>query len=147
MSILDKWHASGERIVFANGCFDLLHAGHVLLLETAARLGTKLVVGMNTDASVQRIKGPNRPLMPQGRRALVVGALRAVDLVLFFGEDTPLRLIKDVRPRVLVKGEDWAEDTIVGAAEVRSWGGRVVRVPLMPEASTTMLLERIRSNG
>ena len=144
-SILDKWHADDERIVFTNGCFDLIHAGHVLLLETAARLGTKLIVGMNTDASVRRLKGPSRPLMPQGRRALVVGALRAVDLVLFFGEDTPLRIIKEVQPRVLVKGEDWGEDSIVGAAEVQSWGGRVVRVPLMPEASTTMLLERIRA--
>lgn len=144
MTIIDKWHTDGERIVLTNGVFDLIHAGHVLLLETAARLGTKLVVALNTDASVRRLKGHGRPLMPEGRRGLVVGALRAVDHVVFFAEDTPLRIIKDVRPHILVKGADWAEEDIVGATEVRSWGGYVKRVPIMPEASTSLLLDRIR---
>jgi rfaE bifunctional protein nucleotidyltransferase chain/domain len=134
---------AGERVVFTNGCFDLIHAGHVALLEAAAALGEILVVGLNTDASVRRLKGLGRPLTPEAQRAHVLAALRTVDYVVFFDEDTPQQLIEALRPDVLVKGADYALEDIVGREVVEAGGGRVVRVPLLPGYSTTRLMERL----
>jgi len=125
--------------------FDLLHTGHVSLLEAARAEGDALVVGVNSDASARRLgKGPDRPIVAEAERARMVAALAAVDCVVLFDEDTPLALIQLLRPAVLVKGADYARDAIVGAKEVEGWGGRVVRVPLVTDKSTTKLLERLR---
>jgi len=132
-------------VVFTNGVFDLLHVGHVALLEAARDQGSALVVGVNSDASVRRLgKGPERPLVAEVQRTRILAALAAVDCVVPFDEDTPLELIRALRPDVLVKGADYARDEIVGAAEVESWGGRVVRVPLVEGRSTSDLLRRLR---
>jgi D-beta-D-heptose 7-phosphate kinase/D-beta-D-heptose 1-phosphate adenosyltransferase len=132
-------------VVFTNGVFDLLHVGHVTLLEAARAEGDALVVGINTDASVRRLrKGHDRPVVPERERARLVAALAAVDCVVLFAEDTPLAVIRALRPDVLVKGADYAREAIVGASDVEGWGGRVVRVPLVKEQSTTGLLERLR---
>lgn len=134
----------GGRVVFTNGVFDLLHAGHVSLLEAARAEGDALVVGVNSDASARRLgKGPDRPLVPAAERARVLAALAAVDCVVVFEEDTPLALIRRLRPDVLVKGADYAPEAIVGAVEVEGWGGRVVRVPLVEGQSTTALIARL----
>jgi rfaE bifunctional protein nucleotidyltransferase chain/domain len=138
------WRAAGRRVVLTNGCFDLLHAGHVALLEAARREGDVLVVAINSDASVRRLKGEGRPLVPEPERAEALRALEAVDRVVAYDEDTPLAVVKALLPDVLVKGADWAEDKVVGRAEVESAGGRVVRVALVPNRSTTTLVERIR---
>lgn len=132
--------------MFTNGVFDLLHAGHIALLEAARAAGDALVVGVNTDASVRRLgKGADRPLVAEGERARVLAALAAVDCVVRFDEDTPLALIERLRPDVLVKGADYAPEAIVGAAEVEGWGGRVVRVPLVAGKSTTDLVRKLRA--
>jgi rfaE bifunctional protein nucleotidyltransferase chain/domain len=132
-------------LVFTNGVFDVLHAGHVHLLEAARAEGTALVVGVNSDASARLLgKGTERPVVPEADRARVVAALAAVDCVVLFDAGTPLELIRRLRPDVLVKGADYARDQIVGADEVEAWGGRVVRVPLLPGHSTTGLLGRLR---
>jgi rfaE bifunctional protein nucleotidyltransferase chain/domain len=132
-------------VVFTNGVFDLLHAGHVALLEAARASGDALVVGVNSDASVRRLgKGPDRPLVAEQDRARLLAALAAVDCVVLFDDDTPLGLIQRLRPDVLVKGADYARDAIVGAAEVEGWGGRVVRVPLVAGKSTTDLVRKLR---
>ena len=138
------WRAAGRRVVLTNGCFDLLHAGHVALLEAARREGDVLVVALNSDASVRRLKGDGRPLVPQDERAEALGALEAVDRVVVYEADTPLELVRALAPDVLVKGADWATDEIVGRAEVEAGGGRVVRVALVPGRSTSVLVERIR---
>ena len=140
----DGLRRSGQRVAFTNGCFDILHAGHVRLLTAAREAADALVVGLNDDASVLRLKGPSRPLVPQAERAELLAALEAVDRVVLFGEDTPLETILALRPDVLVKGADWSEDAIIGASEVKSWGGRVARVQLVPGTSTTTIIERIR---
>ena len=140
---LEAWRTAGERIVFTNGVFDLLHRGHVDYLEEARALGDRLVVGVNSDASVRRIKGPDRPLVPADERAELLAALACVDLALVFDEDTPERLIREVEPDVLVKGGDWTPDRIVGREFVESRGGRVLSVPLREGLSTTALIERI----
>jgi len=132
-----------DAIVFTNGCFDLLHAGHVHLLRRARAHGDMLVIGLNSDASVRRLKGPTRPITPLEQRAYVLAGLECVDVVIAFAEDTPLELIKAVRPHVLIKGGDWPKERIVGAAEVESWGGRVFSLDLLPGYSTTAVLERI----
>ena len=125
--------------------FDLLHTGHVALLEAARAEGDALVVGVNSDASARRLgKGPDRPVVGEAERARLLAALAAVDCVVLFDEDTPLALIQLLRPDVLVKGADYARDAIVGAKEVEGWGGRVVRVPLVQDKSTTKLLDRLR---
>ena len=132
-------------VVFTNGVFDLLHVGHVALLEAARAEGGALVVGVNSDASVRRLeKGAERPIVPQRERARLLAALACVDCVVLFDEETPLALIERLRPDVLVKGADYARAAIVGADQVEAWGGRVVRVPLVPGASTTALLARLR---
>lgn len=132
----------GERVVFTNGCFDLLHVGHVRSLEQARRLGDRLIVALNTDASVRRLKGPSRPLVPARQRAEVVAALGCVDFVVLFREDTPLRTIVALRPDLLAKGGDWRLEDIVGRAEVESFGGRVVRLRELPGVRTTAIIER-----
>jgi len=141
-----RWQAAGERVVFTNGCFDLLHVGHVTYLERARRYGQRLVVGLNTDASVRRLKGPERPLIGQADRARVLAALAAVDLVILFDRDTPLTLIEQLRPDVLAKGADYREEQVVGAPEVKSWGGRVVLVPLVEDRSTTGIIARMQAD-
>jgi D-beta-D-heptose 7-phosphate kinase/D-beta-D-heptose 1-phosphate adenosyltransferase len=142
---LEAWRDAGQRVVFTNGVFDLLHRGHVEYLEEARALGDRLVVGVNSDASVRRLKGAERPLVPEAERVELLGALAAVDLALVFTDDTPLDLIEAVRPDVLVKGGDWAVDQIVGRAFVESYGGRVLNVPLREGLSTTALVERVRA--
>lgn len=134
----------GERVVFTNGCFDLLHVGHVRSLEQARGLGDRLVVGINSDASVRRIKGPARPIVPARQRAEVLAALACVDWVVVFGESTPLRLIRALRPDVLAKGGDWKLDAIVGRDDVLSWGGSVRRLREVPGVRTTTIARRIR---
>jgi len=133
-----------RRVVFTNGCFDLLHPGHIRCLEQARALGDLLIVAINSDASVRRMKGAERPVMPEGERAEVLAALAAVDYVTVFEEDTPREIIARLVPDVLVKGGDWGPDQIVGRAEVETAGGRVVSIPLEPGWSTTGLLEKIR---
>ena len=133
-------------LVFPNGCFDLLHRGHVTYLAQARALGSSLIVALNTDASVRRLgKGEERPVNPLEDRAAVIAALSAVDLVTWFDADTPIDLIVQLRPDILVKGGDWPEAQIVGAPEVRAWGGRVVSLPFRHDRSTTGLIERIRN--
>jgi D-beta-D-heptose 7-phosphate kinase/D-beta-D-heptose 1-phosphate adenosyltransferase len=142
---LTAWRAAGERIVFTNGVFDVLHRGHVEYLEEARGFGDRLVVGINTDASVRRLKGAGRPIVPEPERAEILGALESVDLVVPFDEDTPERLIREVAPDVLAKGGDWTLDAIVGRELVEGRGGRVERVPVREGWSTTRILERIRA--
>ncbi len=136
----------GERLVFTNGCFDLLHVGHVRSLEQARTLGDRLVVALNSDASVRRLKGNGRPLVPLRQRAEVLAALACIDWVVPFREDTPLATIRALRPDVLAKGGDWALDEIVGRDAVESWGGRVVRLRQVPGVRTTELVARARGN-
>jgi D-beta-D-heptose 7-phosphate kinase/D-beta-D-heptose 1-phosphate adenosyltransferase len=135
----------GKRIVFTNGCFDLIHPGHVRYLRAARRLGDVLVVAVNTDASVRRLgKGPGRPLNRERDRAEVLAALEMVDYVTLFGEETPVALIRELRPDVLVKGGDWTPDRIAGADIVRSYGGRVRSLPFAAGYSTTRLIAKMR---
>jgi D-beta-D-heptose 7-phosphate kinase/D-beta-D-heptose 1-phosphate adenosyltransferase len=142
-----SWRMTGKRIVFTNGCFDLLHAGHLSLLSHAAKLGDVLVLAINSDASVSRLKDAGRPLVPQGERAALLAALSYVDAVTIFEEDTPLEIVRLVKPHVLVKGGDYRPAEVVGRELVESLGGRVEIVPLTPEKSTSSLVERIREAG
>ena len=150
--LLDRGHVAAvaqmlrrahRRVVFTNGCFDLLHPGHVTLLGAAKRLGDVLVVGLNSDASVKRLKGPERPILSETDRAQVLGGLDAVDFVVLFEEDTPEALIHEIRPQVLVKGGDYTEESVVGAPFVRSYGGEVALVPLVPGRSTTSMVTKV----
>jgi D-beta-D-heptose 7-phosphate kinase/D-beta-D-heptose 1-phosphate adenosyltransferase len=141
-SRLARWRSKGERIVFTNGCFDLLHVGHITLLEQARRFGDRLIVAINSDRSVSGLKGPSRPIVGEHERAQVLAALAAVDAVIVFDESTPLELISATRPDVIVKGGDYVVDTVVGAREVQSWGGQVKVVPIVQGFSTTLLLEK-----
>ena len=144
-SEIEGWRAAGEKIVFTNGVFDLLHRGHAEYLEEAAAAGDRLVVGVNSDASVRRLKGPGRPIVPEAERAELVSALACVDAAVVFEDDTPERLIREVRPDVLAKGGDWKLEEIVGREFVESRGGRVVRVRLREGLSSSRLIERIRA--
>lgn len=139
---LKRARREGRTIVFTNGCFDLLHPGHVRYLAAARDRGDELVVGLNSDRSVRGLKGPGRPVQTEEARAEVLAALASVDHVVVFDAPTPLELILALRPDVLAKGADWAEADIVGAREVRSWGGRVARIRLVPGESTTRLVKR-----
>jgi D-beta-D-heptose 7-phosphate kinase / D-beta-D-heptose 1-phosphate adenosyltransferase len=141
------WRSTAQTVVFTNGCFDLLHIGHITLLEQARREGDRLVVAINSDASVRGLKGPRRPIVGERERARILAALAAVDAVVIFDEATPLRVIDNLRPSVIVKGGDYNEDTIVGAKEVRSWGGRVKIVPLVEGSSTTNLIVKAMAPG
>jgi len=131
-------------VVFTNGCFDILHAGHIECLEVARSLGDTLVVGLNADASVARLKGPGRPINGEGDRARVLAALQCVDYVVTFPQDTPERLVQEIRPHILVKGADWQGKEVAGARFVQETGGRVVFLPLMADRSTSRILERAR---
>ncbi len=142
--IMAGWQAAGARVVFTNGCFDLVHPGHISLLEAAAREGDKLVVALNTDASVRRLKGESRPVQDEAARACVMGALRCVDLVVLFDEDTPLEVITALKPDVLVKGADYREDQVVGGDVVKANGGRVALVQLVAGRSTSALVAKAR---
>jgi rfaE bifunctional protein nucleotidyltransferase chain/domain len=142
---VDSLRKAGKRVVFTNGCFDLIHIGHIRLLQKAREKGDCLVVAVNSDSSVQQIKEPGRPVMPEGERAEVVAALGCVDWVTIFAEPDPLVLIRLLTPDVLVKGTDWSEEEIVGAPDVREAGGQVLRIPLVPEISTSGIVERIYS--
>lgn len=141
---VQRWHHRGWRVGFTNGCFDILHPGHIHLLEQARAACDRLVVGINSDASVGRLKGPTRPVNPEAARAAVLASLATVDAVCVFDEDTPEQLLKELRPDVLVKGADYTLDQVVGADLVRGWGGRVVLADLVPGHSTTATVERIR---
>ena len=134
---------SGKKVVFTNGCFDILHAGHIDLLQRARDLGDVLVVAINSDASVHELKGSNRPIVPEQERAELLAGLDMVDFVCAFDEDTPLEAIVKMRPDVLVKGADWGINDIVGRAEVEGWGGKVVALPLIEGKSTTGIVERV----
>lgn len=147
MEQIKKWKKEGKKIVFTNGCFDIIHAGHVDYLEKAKSLGDVLIVGLNSDESVRRIKGKDRPVNLQQHRKKVLEALKPVDLVIIFDEDTPERLIKLVRPDVLVKGGDWSIENIVGADFVRSYGGKVVTIDFVYDISTTKIIEKARKTG
>ena len=142
--LVTKMRRRGARVVFTNGVFDILHVGHLDLLEKARALGDALVVGVNSDASVRRIKGNGRPIVPLRERMEMLAGLKPVDVVVAFGEDTPAALIAAIGPAVLVKGADYRADQIVGADTVRASGGRIVRVRLMPGRSTTRIVARAR---
>jgi D-beta-D-heptose 7-phosphate kinase/D-beta-D-heptose 1-phosphate adenosyltransferase len=144
MKRVQKARQAGQRIAFTNGCFDILHAGHVRYLTAARAAADILVVGLNSDASVRIIKGDRRPLNPETLRAEVLAGLRCVDCVVLFEEPDPLALIQALQPDVLVKGADWAEDRIIGADLVKQRGGRVERIDLVPDISTSALIDRIR---
>lgn len=140
-----RWRERAKgRVVFTNGVFDLLHPGHVDVLVGARSRGDALVVGLNSDASVRRLKGPERPVRSESERAYVLASLAAVDAIVLFDEDTPLSLINQLRPDVLVKGGDYTRDSMVGAREVEGWGGEVAVIPLTPGQSTTRILEKLR---
>ncbi|SFG65277.1 D-glycero-beta-D-manno-heptose 1-phosphate adenylyltransferase [Pontibacter chinhatensis] len=142
---VQAWREQGQKIVFTNGCFDLLHLGHVDYLEKAKQLGDKLVLGLNTDASISRIKGPSRPLQDEMSRARVMASLLFIDAVVHFDEDTPLKLIEAVQPDILVKGDDYAVEQIVGHEVVQARGGSVMTVPLVKGYSTTNIVRKIEN--
>ena len=143
----DRKKRNGRRVVFTNGCFDLLHPGHIQSLEQARALGDALIVGINGDASVRELKGPGRPILPELERAEILAALECVDAVVIFHEVTPRETIAALLPDVLVKGGDWAGDRIIGREEVETGGGRVVSVPVVPGYSTTAILAKMRAAG
>jgi len=142
-SKVKKLRGSGKRIVFTNGCFDILHCGHIRYLQAARQTGDVLIVALNSDRSVQTIKGPLRPIIQETQRAEVLASLGCVDVVILFDDPDPLALIQSIKPDVLVKGKDWAEDEIVGADVVKANGGRVVRVPVVADISTSEIIRRI----
>lgn len=142
-----RWRATASgRVVFTNGVFDLLHSGHIDVLTGARALGDALVVGLNSDASVARLKGPGRPVRSEAERAYVLAALAAVDVVVVFDEDTPLELVVALTPDIIVKGGDYSPDTVVGARETTARGGRVVIIPTTAGHSTTAIIEKLRGH-
>jgi D-beta-D-heptose 7-phosphate kinase/D-beta-D-heptose 1-phosphate adenosyltransferase len=142
---VDRIRGEGRKIAFTNGCFDILHVGHVRYLREAAKTGDDLILALNSDASVRAIKGDKRPLVPEAERADVAASLQSVNYVTIFDELTPLTLIEYLQPDVIVKGGDWAEENVVGGGAVKRWGGSVVIVPETPGASTTNIVEKIMS--
>jgi cytidyltransferase-related domain len=147
LDIIQKEREKGKKIVFTNGCFDIIHAGHVDYLEKAKSLGDFLVVGLNSDESVKRLKGPTRPVNPVDQRKKVLQALKPVDLVIVFEEDTPERLIKEIKPDVLVKGGDWKIENIVGADFVMSYGGKVYTIDFVYDTSTTKIIDKVKNES
>lgn len=144
----ERWRATVRgRVVFTNGVFDLLHSGHVDVLRGARRHGDALVVGLNSDASVRRLKGPERPVRGEAERAYVLAALEMVDAVVIFAEDTPLELVRRLLPDVIAKGGDYTPDSVVGAREIRARGGECVIIPLTPGQSTTGIIEKLRARS
>ena len=144
VSYLKKEQKKGKKVVFTNGCFDILHVGHVRYLKQARSLGDILVIGLNKDSSVKKLKGPDRPVTGERERAEILGALECVNCVVLFSEPTPERLIRSIRPDFLVKGGDWKKEKIVGSAFVESYGGKVRSLPFVKGYSTTNLLEKIK---
>ncbi|MFT5347359.1 MAG: rfaE bifunctional protein nucleotidyltransferase chain/domain [Bacteroidia bacterium] len=140
---VNSWQLHNDKVVFTNGCFDILHLGHIDYLTKAADLGDRLIIAVNTDASVSVLKGPSRPIIDEETRAMKLASLVFVDAVILFGEETPLQLITEVRPNVLVKGGDYTIDTIVGASEVQDNGGEVVVIPFLEGHSTTSIVNKI----
>lgn len=147
VEIVRERRALGHRVVFTNGCFDLLHRGHTRLLQQARELGDLLIVGLNSDASVRCVKGPSRPVLPEEERAEVLSALASVDYVVFFDDPDPGSTIAALQPDVLAKGADWAKDQIVGRETVEGRGGRVVTIPLVEGSSTSGIIDRILEQG
>ena len=141
--VVEKAKREGKKVVFTNGCFDILHQGHVRYLSEAKKCGDYLIVGLNSDQSVRNIKGKNRPLMPEGARAELLAALCFVDGVVIFNEKDPFAIIKYLQPQILVKGADWSEDDIIGAKLIKKTGGEVKRIPLVPDISTSDIIRRI----
>jgi D-beta-D-heptose 7-phosphate kinase/D-beta-D-heptose 1-phosphate adenosyltransferase len=139
--------SNNQKVVFTNGCFDLLHRGHVHLLTTAKRYGDLLIVGINSDSSVKAIKGPHRPILPQQDRTALIAAMEMVDYVVLFDEPDPYRLISSIRPNVLAKGGDWGKEKIIGGDFVEEHGGRVVVIPYIKGFSSTEIIERIKNNN
>jgi len=142
--LVGKWHGKGEKVVFTNGCFDIIHRGHVEYLARAADFGNHLVIGLNTDASVSRLKGDNRPVVDEESRAILLAALRFVDVVVYFDEDIPYELIKAVQPDILVKGSDYKAEDIVGYDIVTARGGRVQTIDYVEGFSTSNIIEKIK---
>ena len=145
VQLATRLRAEGKRVVFTNGVFDLLHPGHVRYLQQARALGDALIVGLNSDRSVRRVKGAGRPVTPEGERAEILAALDCVDAVVVFDEDTPHAIISAVQPDVLVKGADWAENAVVGRDIVEARGGRVIRVPVEAGYSTSAIVEKVKN--
>lgn len=143
-SIVAKAKTQGKKVVFTNGCFDLLHRGHLHLLREAKKLGDLLIVALNSDSSVKKIKGPHRPVLPELERAELIAALEMVDYVTSFDEPDPYNVVRELRPNVLVKGGDWAKDKIIGAEVVEEDGGKVAVIPYLEGTSTTRIIERMR---
>ena len=141
---IQEWQSDGEIVVFTNGCFDLLHRGHIEYLTEAKGLGSKLIIGLNGDVSVRKLKGINRPIQLEHDRAVILDALQVVDAVVIFSEETPLELIRELKPDILVKGGDYSEDSVVGADDVRKNGGAVRILPFRKGCSTSLLLEKIQ---
>lgn len=147
LQTIQRLREEGKKIVFTNGCFDIIHAGHVDYLEKAKSLGDFLIVGLNSDSSVRRLKGKDRPVNPQEHRKRVLEGLRAVDMVVIFEEDTPERLIKEIKPDVLVKGGDWKLENIVGADFVMSYGGKVYTIDFVYDTSTTKIIQKVKDGS
>ncbi|MCX7975278.1 MAG: D-glycero-beta-D-manno-heptose 1-phosphate adenylyltransferase [Candidatus Aminicenantes bacterium] len=139
----EKWRHQGKKVVFTNGCFDLLHAGHIWLFKKAKELGDILIVAVNSDASLRRLKGPKRPVFPLKERLEILAAIEDIDVLTAFSQDTPQKIISLLRPDILVKGGDWPPDQVVGRKEVEESGGRVILIPYLPGLSTTQLLQKI----
>lgn len=142
--VIKEWKNQGNQVVFTNGCFDILHLGHVDYLEKSRNLGDKLVLGLNTDASINRLKGEERPIVPEHARARLMASLAFIDLVVLFSDDTPLEVIKTLEPSILVKGNDYAIEQIVGGKEVLEKGGKVKTIELVEGFSTTNIIEKIK---
>lgn len=142
--VIKEWKNQGEQVVFTNGCFDILHLGHVDYLEKSRNLGDKLILGLNTDASINRLKGEERPIVPEHARARLMASLAFIDLVVLFSDDTPLEVIKILEPSILVKGNDYAIEQIVGGKEVLEKGGQVKTIELVEGFSTTNIIEKIK---
>ena len=141
---INSLQQQGKKIVFTNGCFDILHAGHVDIFQQARNLGDALVVAVNSDISIKKIKGEKRPVVPQAQRMQVLAALEAIDYVVIFDEENPLKIIKEIQPDILVKGGDWPVETIVGREIVEKKGGKVLSIPLMEGISTTNIIEEVK---
>ncbi len=145
-AVVKEWTLDGEKIAFTNGCFDIVHRGHIDYLSKAKDLGTKLVLGLNTDASVQRLKGPQRPVVDEQSRAILMAALQFIDLVVFFDEDTPYELIKSLQPDILVKGSDYKAEDIVGYDILMAKGGKVETIDFVEGFSTSSIVEKIKTS-
>jgi D-beta-D-heptose 7-phosphate kinase/D-beta-D-heptose 1-phosphate adenosyltransferase len=143
LSLREKWRRQGKKVVFTNGCFDLLHAGHVYLFKEAKKLGDRLIVAVNSDGSLRRLKGPKRPVFPLRERLEILAAIEYIDVLTVFRQTTPQKIISLLRPDILVKGGDWPPDQIVGRREVEASGGRVVLIPYIKGLSTTELIKKI----